>query len=430
MSAHNEALRQTLERLLDLPQTHVEEAFEDRTGHIIVRLTSTQQGTACHRCGKWTTQANGLSEWILVRHLDLLGKPVYLRLRLPRYRCDCDDGPTTTQQVSWLNRRSRFTKAYEQHLLLACVNATLSDVAQKEGVSSDALQGLLDRTIDSSAPWDCLSSIEIVGIDEIALKKGHRDFVAIVTGQSGDETHILGVLEDRQKSTVINFLSSMPKRLRQTVQVLCSDLYDGFINAAKRVFGRRIRVVADRFHVARLYREAVDTLRKKEMKRLQKTLPKETYRQLKGAMWALRKSPDTLTDEESHALALLFQHAPRLREAVDLRDELTALFNRQLTRKQAKLMLHGWAARVRRSSVRCFDGFLKTLNLYQEEISNYFPERYNSGFVEGLNNKLKVIKRRCYGLLKREHLFQRLYLDLFGYTLYGRQNNGLAPTAP
>ena len=85
---------------------------------------------------------------------------------------------------------------------------------------------------------------------------------------------------------------------------------------------------------------------------------------------------------------------------------------------------------MRRSSVRCFDGFLKTLNLYQEEISNYFPARYNSGFVEGLNNKLKVIKRRCYGLLKREHLFQRLYLDLFGYTLYGRQNNGLAPTAP
>lgn len=411
-----------------MPETRVEEAFEDRNGHILVKLVSTQAGTTCRRCGKWATTPNGFSEWLTVRHLDLLGKPVYLRFRLPRYRCDCEDGPTSTQQVSWYNRRSRLTKAFEAHLLLACVNSTLSDVAQKEAVSIDALQGLLDRTIERRAPWASLTSLEVIGIDEIALKKGHRDFVAIVTGQSGDQTHILGVLEDRQKATVINFLSSMPKRLRQTVQVLCSDLYDGFINAAKTVFGRRIRVVADRFHVAKLYREAVDHLRKNEMKRLRKTLPKAAYRQLKGAMWALRKAPETLTDEEANVLALLFTHSPRLREAVDLRDELTALFNQPLTRKQAKLRLSGWAARVKRSSVRCFDGFLKTLNLHQEEISNYFPERYNSGFVEGLNNKIKVIKRRCYGLLNRDHLFQRLYLDLFGYALYGRRNNGLAPT--
>jgi len=351
-----------------LPETRVEEAFEDRNGHIQVKLVSTQVGTTCHRCGKWATQPNGSSEWLTVRHLDLLGKPVYLRFRLPRYRCDCDDGPTSTQQVSWYNRRSRFTKAYEAHLLLACVNSTLSDVAQKEAVSTDDLQGLLDRTIERRAPWASLTSLEVIGIDEIALKKGYRDFVAIVTGQSGEQTHILGVLKDRQKATVIHFLSSMPKRLRQTVQVLCSDLYDGFINAAKAVFGHRIRVVADRFHVAKLYREAVDNL------------------------------------------------------------ELTALFNEPLTRKQATLRFSGWAARVKRSSVRCFDGFLKTLHLHQEEISNYVPERYNSGFVEGLNNNIKVIKRRCYGLLNRGHLFQRLYLGLFGYALCGRRNNGLAPT--
>ena len=100
----------------------------------------------------------------------------------------------------------------------------------------------------------------------------------------------------------------------------------------------------------------------------------------------------------------------------------------ETTRKQAKLRLSGWAARVKRRSVRCVDGFLKTLNLHQEEISNYVPERYSSGFVKGLNNRIKVIKRRCYGLLNRDHLFQRRYLDLFGYALCGRRNNGLALT--
>jgi len=58
------------------------------------------------------------------------------------------------------------------------------------------------------------------------------------------------------------------------------------------------------------------------------------------------------------------------------------------------------------------------LNNWQDEITNYFHHRYNSGFVEGLNNKIKVIKRRWYGLLNVKHLFQRLYLDLEGYRLF------------
>jgi transposase len=67
----------------------------------------------------------------------------------------------------------------------------------------------------------------------------------------------------------------------------------------------------------------------------------------------------------------------------------------------------------------------RSASLQKDDISNDFLGRNNSGFVEGLNNKIKVIKRRCYGLLNRAHLFQRLYLDLFGYALYGRRIKGL-----
>jgi transposase len=430
MSTNNEQLQQAMDLLLELPQTRVEAAFEDRDGQLIITLSSTQEGTTCHRCGKWITTRNGFSEWITLRHLDLLGKPVYLRFRLPRYRCDCSNGPTTTQQVSWFTRRSSMTKAYEEHLLRACINSTLSDVAYKEGVSVETLQGLLDRQIATTPAWENMTSLEVIGIDEIALKKGHRDFVAIVTGQTGDQRHIIGVLKDRKKATVVAFLSSIPKRLRRTVRVFCSDLYEGFIGAAKAVFGRHVRVVADRFHVAKLYRQAVDDLRKKELKRLKRTLSTKEYQSLKGAMWALRKQPKDLSEEEQAVLARLFQWSPDLRDAVAYRDELTALFDRDdLTPKQAKLLFNGWAARVKRSGLRCFDTFIKTLNLRKDEISNYFLARHNSGFVEGLNNKIKVIKRRCYGLLNREHLFQRLYLDLFGYSLYERKIKGLHSTS-
>jgi len=65
------------------------------------------------------------------------------------------------------------------------------------------------------------------------------------------------------------------------------------------------------------------------------------------------------------------------------------------------------------------DGFLTTVANWREEITNYFLQRQSSGFVEGLNNKLKVLKRRCYGLDSVKTLFQRLWLDLEGYRLFG-----------
>ena len=73
---------------------------------------------------------------------------------------------------------------------------------------------------------------------------------------------------------------------------------------------------------------------------------------------------------------------------------------------------------VEKSDVTCFNSFIETLKKYQNCILNYFKDRKNSGFVEGLNNKIKVAKRRCYGLLKTESFFQRLFLDLNGYEVF------------
>ncbi len=407
-----------MELLIDLPNIQIQDAFEDRSGHYILTVVSTEKGTHCHKCGKRIDKANGHGEFIELRHLDILGRQVHLRIRLPRYQCDCDGQPTTTQQLSWFTRRSSFTKAFEAHLLLSCVNSTITDVAIKTKVSYELINGVVDRNIDKEVDWESIKKLDLIGIDEIAIKKGHQDFVAIVTGRSDDQIQVLGVLKDRSKQTVKEFFSSIPKRLRISVRYVCSDMYDGFINAAKEVFGKRIRIVADRFHVAKLYREGLENLRKKELRRLQRALSTVDYKKLKGAMWALRKKEVDLTDEEKVILEKLFEYSPRLKQAHLFRNQLTAIFDKHITRAQAKHLLNGWAARVKRSEVRCFDSFVKTLMARKDEISNYFLERHTSGFVEGLNNKIKVIKRRCYGILNAGHLFQRIYLDLFGYRLY------------
>jgi transposase len=157
--------------------------------------------------------------------------------------------------------------------------------------------------------------------------------------------------------------------------------------------------------------------------RLRKILPKEHYKELEGVMWILRKRPDNLELKDQETLEKLFQHSPLLKQAYQLKNELTNLFDSNIDRRRGKQRITGWMNRVKNSSVHCFDTFLKTLEAYKNEVANYFIDRLTSGFVEGNNNKIKVIKRRCYGLKNIGHLFQHLYLDLCGYSLYAYQKS-------
>ena len=87
-------------------------------------------------------------------------------------------------------------------------------------------------------------------------------------------------------------------------------------------------------------------------------------------------------------------------------------------KKTAENKINEWIEKVEKSNLVGFNSFIKTLKKYKNIILNYFNKRQTSGFVEGLNNKIKVIKRRCYGIFKAESLFRRITLDLDGYNLF------------
>jgi transposase len=412
-------MRKTFEIPLDIPDVTIQTVETDRHGDFVLTVKSTVEGTSCHTCGKKITKVYGYDREITLRHLPILGRKTYIRLRPVRYQClYCHGNPTTTQQLSWYTPKSTYTKVYEAHILLKLVNSTVQDVCMKEDIGYEAVMGILDRHIQGEVDWNQFTRLDVLGLDEISLKKGHRDFVTIVTGRLADETFILGVLADRKKSTVKTFLSGMPRKLRKTIQAVCSDMYDGFIHAAQEVFGKRVKIVIDRFHVAKLYRKGLDTLRKHELQRLKQELSAEEYKQLQGVMWALRKREDNLTDEDKDLLARLFVHAPLLKVAYELCNALTRIFEKRIGKRRAKSQLTDWIVRVRASTLHCFNTFVTTLEKWMDEIANYFLDRQTSGFVEGLNNKIKVIKRRCYGILNVTHLFQRIHLDLSGYALF------------
>lgn len=403
---------------LGIPGVKIERVEERQNGDFVLTVSSTVVGTKCRRCGRSIDKFHGQDRAIELRHLSILGRKTYIRIRPARYQCPyCDDGPTTTQRASWYDRGSPQTKAYEKHILLALVNGTVKDVSIKEDIGYEAVVGVIHRHIGRKVNWNEIHRMEVLGLDEISLKKGHKDFVTLVTVRTGGNLQILAVLKDRKKSTVKAFLKTIPRRLKRQIRAVCSDMYEAFINSAKEVLGAKI-IVIDRFHVAQLYRKGLEGLRKKELKRLKSELSEEEYKKLKGAMWALRKKEEDLSEEEVAVLDFLFSRSPQLKVAYDLCGQLTAIFDSDLTQAEAKKKLKAWIRQVRRASVTCFDTFLTTLEKYFGYITNYFVARHTSGFVEGLNNRVKVIKRRCYGILNTEHLFQRIYLDLQGYALF------------
>jgi transposase len=404
---------------LDIPEVRVLTIEITPRGDCTITVESTLEGTKCRKCGREIREFHGLDEWLTLRHLPILGRKVLLRLRPKRYRCPyCEGGPTTTQELVWYTAKSPHTKAYEKYLLLQLVHATVEDVSLKEELGYKALEGIVDRWISREVNWAEVQGLKILGLDEIALKKGHRDFVVSVTARSAaGEVKVLAVLPDRKKETGKEFLVSMPKRVKRTIRTVCTDLYEGFIAAVKEVLGHA-QVVADRYHVAKLYRQCADHLRKQELRRLKQDLPQEQYDTIKGARWPFRKTPADLEADEHALLQRLFTYSPDLHRAYTYREQLTTIFAQDLSKEEAKHEIKKWRRRVKASGLQCYKSFFTTLDNWLEEITNYFLQRHNSGFVEGLNNKIKVLKRRCYGIFNLAHLFQRLYLDLEGYRMF------------
>ncbi|MCP4181743.1 MAG: transposase [Hyphomicrobiales bacterium] len=219
------------------------------------------------------------------------------------------------------------------------------------------------------------------------------------------------------------FLETIPERLRKSVHTFCTDMWEGYVNALSEFIAKHelkaAKIVVDRFHVAGHYRDGFDTLRKKELKRLKTELPEEIYeRDCQGALWLLRHNYAGLSEEQKRQLRRLLAHSPQLHTAYTLRTELTAIFDMDLDREQGENRLLKWIAKAENSSLTCFESAIKTLNNHFNLIANYFIRRANSGFVEGFNNKLKVIKRRCYGIKNVSSLFQRLWLDTMGYARF------------
>ena len=411
---------------LDLPDVEVHSTTVTKEHTLLIEVESTLTTTTCHRCGQTISQPHGHDRPLTLRHLPILGMPVFIRIRPKRFRCSfCDDHPTTTQRLRWYEPNATATTAFVTHLLIQLVQSTIADVVMKEGVSEDTLRGILARWMETTVDWASIPVFHVMGIDEIALKKGHRDFVALITARTPDgEIYLLAVLPDRKKETVMAWLRQLPAERQAAITRVCTDMWEGYVTAVEEVLPAAL-IVIDRFHVAQHYHTAADTLRKAELKRLKAERPKAVMEQLKHTMWPFRKRKKELTPDEAKALKRLLKQSPALVRAYELREDLRKIFETATSKVVGVRRMKAWMQRVRASGLECYDDVLGMLERWLDYIANYFHERQTSSFVEGLNNKVKVLKRRCFGIINPTSLFQRITLDLHGYHRFGR--SGLVP---
>ena len=235
-------------------------------------------------------------------------------------------------------------------------------------------------------------NVRNIGIDEIALLKGHKNFVIVIIDlDTGD---LLDILEGRNKTLLINFFRSKGAEFCRQIQNFVSDFWKGYHNVALEVF-ENVTVTGDRFHAYSQLQDCIDTFRK-ALRRAEETKDLDV---LKRAKYILLKNEKNLTDKQREQLAEM-RKEPLLNDlmaAYDIKNEFRAIYEQKVTVERAKELVTKWKANVGTLKHEYLKPFITFLTKWEEPILNYFKHRHTTGKVEGTNNKLKMIKRQAFG---------------------------------
>lgn len=222
------------------------------------------------------------------------------------------------------------------------------------------------------------------------MHKGHGRFVLVISAP--ELGLVLDILEDRSQETLLHWLEKRGPEWCAAVKVACSDMWDAYQEAAAQKLPNARRVV-DRFHVMKNLNEALTKARRA----IQKETAEETKELLKGCRWLLVKNQENLTEEQRQKLSGMLAASSELKSCYELKESFRDLFNESLTHPAAEERLLSWIAKVEATPFKALKSFVNTLRNWWEQILNYFEGRYNNGFAEGVNLKIKMLNRRGFG---------------------------------
>jgi transposase len=380
--------------------------FARLNGWVILAVQSAAPRARCPRCQQFSSRVHQYHPR-LVRDLPWAGHPTYLRLARRRFKCGACRRPFT-EELAALAPHGRTTRRYAAHLVAACRTSTIQAVARAQEHGYKAVEGIVYRAAAAAHPEGPPPYlIKRLGLDEIAAHKGHGQYKLVLSDL--DRHAVIEQLANRDKETLRRYLLRWSPAQRAAVEEVAVDFWAAYHDVAAELLPHA-RVVGDRFHAQKQVNAAVNTTRLAVQRRL-RGADREFLRQRRGLF--LRNEEDLAAAEEIDLL-LLKEYCPALERAHTLKEELRTIFNRAQDRASAAGALAAWLERVATSGVAALVQVGEFVARWREPILNYFVRRTNSGVVEGLNNKIKLVKRLAFGFGNDTHFRLRVLMACDG----------------
>lgn len=359
-----------------------------------------REGVAlCPHCGTLSTSIHQ-EEPRCIRHLDVWGKKTFLHFLSRRFKCD-QCGKIFTEELTFVDAHRRQSIAFEMHIYQSFKTGTCKSIAMREGLSQSTVKEIFNRLAALKNRNGFSDTIRVLGIDEISLKKRHKQFVLVISDIS--RKCILAVLQDREKNTLEKWMDSLSPQTRNSIRFVSIDMWAPYYQAARRKLPRA-KVVVDRFHVMKQLNMRLTQLRT----RYQKQCDPETQKILKGSRWIIVRNRSELSKKEEEQLTQILDLCSELRVAYLLKEEFRLIFETIKNREKAARFLDAWCLKAARTGDKSLAKFINTMKNWRDQILNYFIERITNGFVEGTNNALRTIIRMAYGYRNFENFKLRV----------------------
>lgn len=372
---------------------------------IFYEVVFTPKSAFCPCCGNNTFISKGQKVRRL-RMAPLGNKMAFLLLRLHRLQCvNCLH--TWWPQVPFAKPKKRYTVSFEKYVINFMKFATIEHAARFLGVSWSLVKNIHKSYLQREYQNPNLETLFYVGVDEFSISKGHKYMTIFINLETGEIIH---AVEGKSIESVTPFFLQLKEKAVQ-LKAMAMDMNAAYASAAKKHLPN-VDVVFDRFHVVALLNTAIDEVRRDQQAKCNAV----GLKAIKGMRFLLLRNYEKLDFKKQNSLECLLEINKPIALAHAMKEQIRLFWNKQ-TIKEGASFLAWWILDAVESGINELKKTGKTLLRNWEGLVNYFKHPITNGKTEGINNKIKTMKRQAYGFRDIEYFKLRLYnLHKVGYS--------------
>jgi len=361
----------------------------------------------CSGCKRMVHQIHDVTfRW--VRDLSILEAETWLWLG--RVRVACPDCGPKLEALDWLAPYSRLTRRMAENVVRLCRVLPIKHVAEYLHLTWDTVKATDKASLEENLGPVDLSSVEQIVMDEFAIHKGHRYATVIVDASN---KRVLWVGRGNGREDIRPFFEQLGPGGRQRLKAVAMDM-NGAYEEEVRYQCPLVEIVFDLFHVVAKYgREVVDRVRVDEANRLRDNKPARKV--LKSSRWLLLRNRENVKREDRVKLDELLQANRKLTTVYILKDDLKQLWD-YVYEGAARRFWEQWYSRAMHSRIEPLKKFARRLKGYLPGILSHCRWPLHTSLLEGINNKIKVIKRMAYGYRDDDYFFLKIRAAFPGNT--------------